>query len=469
MSRRELAEAVNHYLWETYRQRESLTENDIGKLERGVTRWPGERRREAFRAVLHARTDAELGFYINRVMRSRPTYSTGAIAGDQHDRLYNNDLPVDPRDYDSFETGLLSATKRRMTRREVFRCLCGGFAAAALVNGCDRCGRPQRVIHALDVLLATSDDTIGQAVENLNELVSHYSRNLRIASPTSVYNELLSVRSFAGSLLERVASTDRRRSDLVSIIGWLSNFLAIVTCDMGDHTAALLWCSDAEHRGREAGNPEIAGWAIHTKVTTAFYQGQASHAISLAEQGRHITPVGSVAFARIAAQEMRAWAMLRQPDEAESARRRAAEAMASLPSGVATSGALSIHLGDDPPYTATSLLLLGRYREAVAATERVIKTTYGPGPWSRTEMPSSYARSLLILALAYAGVGQVDGAVAAGSAALESSPLVWPTKVLAGKLARSLAHDFGELAEISDYRERYINAVRQSGGRTCPG
>lgn len=70
MSRQELAEAVNAYLWEKYRQRENLSANDIGNLERGVTRWPGKRRREAFRAVLHATTDAELGFYIMQGLQS---------------------------------------------------------------------------------------------------------------------------------------------------------------------------------------------------------------------------------------------------------------------------------------------------------------------------------------------------------------------------------------------------------------
>lgn len=76
MSRQELAEAVNAYLWEHYRQKENLSENDIGKLERGVTRWPGKRRREAFRAVLRAKADADLGFYVIRGMRSQSPNAT---------------------------------------------------------------------------------------------------------------------------------------------------------------------------------------------------------------------------------------------------------------------------------------------------------------------------------------------------------------------------------------------------------
>jgi hypothetical protein len=66
MSRQELADAVNAYIWHEHNIEERLDAHDIGKLERGEHRWPGVRRREAFRAVLHADTDAQLGFYITR-------------------------------------------------------------------------------------------------------------------------------------------------------------------------------------------------------------------------------------------------------------------------------------------------------------------------------------------------------------------------------------------------------------------
>ena len=66
MSRQELAEAVNAYIWQHHAVKEHLDAHDIGKLERGEHRWPGARRREAFRAVLYVHTDAQLGFYIRR-------------------------------------------------------------------------------------------------------------------------------------------------------------------------------------------------------------------------------------------------------------------------------------------------------------------------------------------------------------------------------------------------------------------
>lgn len=40
MSRQELADAVNAYLWDKYWQPENLSENDIGKLERGKSAGP---------------------------------------------------------------------------------------------------------------------------------------------------------------------------------------------------------------------------------------------------------------------------------------------------------------------------------------------------------------------------------------------------------------------------------------------
>jgi hypothetical protein len=66
LSRQELADAVNAYLWVTYRERGSVDRGYVGKLEQGVHRWPRARVREAFRHVLNAATNADLGFFIIR-------------------------------------------------------------------------------------------------------------------------------------------------------------------------------------------------------------------------------------------------------------------------------------------------------------------------------------------------------------------------------------------------------------------
>jgi hypothetical protein len=69
MSRSELADAANKLIPEGDPDG-PLSENDIGKIERGVVSYPHARRRKAMRMVLGAETDREIGL-VNR--RRRPT------------------------------------------------------------------------------------------------------------------------------------------------------------------------------------------------------------------------------------------------------------------------------------------------------------------------------------------------------------------------------------------------------------
>jgi hypothetical protein len=71
MSRRELADAVNAYLASRYAQVTCADARYIGKLERGVHRWPNWLYREAFRAVLGVPTNEALGFRIAHPARER--------------------------------------------------------------------------------------------------------------------------------------------------------------------------------------------------------------------------------------------------------------------------------------------------------------------------------------------------------------------------------------------------------------
>jgi hypothetical protein len=61
LSRQELAELVNTYVWQRHQKVVQLDGIYIGKLERGDIRWPGRLYREALRAILGC-TDAALGF-----------------------------------------------------------------------------------------------------------------------------------------------------------------------------------------------------------------------------------------------------------------------------------------------------------------------------------------------------------------------------------------------------------------------
>jgi transcriptional regulator with XRE-family HTH domain len=315
----------------------------------------------------------------------------------------------------------------------------------------------RRVIQALDVI---GHDHLGDVADSLAGLVDHYAVTICALPPADVYDELLAVRSHASGIIER-AGFAPRRTDLVVAAGWLSNLLAVAACDMGEHATARVWCSDAERRSQDARCPELAAWAVLTRAMIAYYQGQSRQSVTLAAKGREVVPIGTVIHAKLATQEMRAAAMVGDAARMTHARRYAAKAIAELPADAKVTGAFSIALGEDPPYTATSLLLIGRFPEAVSATNRVIRTVYQPEARQRGEHPSGYARSLLILGLAQAGVGRLDEAVAAGHSALAGSRPAWPTMVLAGKLDQVLARDFADARQSEAYHARYLDATSQ--------
>jgi hypothetical protein len=122
----------------------------------------------------------------------------------------------------------------------------------------------------------------------LAELVFHYAHALAVAPSAAVYGELLSARSFAGTLLGRSAA--RQRPDLTVtagwLAGWLAGLLAISAADLGEHAAAIIWCTDTERHGRDAAYPELLGWAILTRSLIAWYQGDPLASAAAARRGR---------------------------------------------------------------------------------------------------------------------------------------------------------------------------------------
>jgi transcriptional regulator with XRE-family HTH domain len=70
MSRQQLADALNANIFQRCGIQTSIDAHYIARLEQGKRRWPNSVYREAFRAVLGASTDVELGF--GPPQRSRP-------------------------------------------------------------------------------------------------------------------------------------------------------------------------------------------------------------------------------------------------------------------------------------------------------------------------------------------------------------------------------------------------------------
>ena len=315
---------------------------------------------------------------------------------------------------------------------------------------------PSGAVEALQVAMTGDADGPDIAADGLAELVLHYAHALAVTPSAAVYGELLSARSFAGTLLSR--SAPRQRPDLTVTAGWLSSLLAISAADLGDHAAAVIWCADTERRGRDASYPELLGWAALTRALMSWYQGDPLSSAAAARRGQADGQPGSIAHAKLAAQEMRCHAMLGDTTRMADARRRAATAMAQLGPQAPGASVYSVPRAEDPPYTATSLLLTGMYTEAAQMTRQIIGTAYRPQARATRNQPTNYARTLLILALSAAGLGDLDQAVTAGTAALDCGRVVWPTMVLAGKLDHTLARQFPRVVAATDFHARYLHA-----------
>jgi hypothetical protein len=104
MSRQELAEVVNAYLWRQHRVTENLSAEDVGRIERGQTRWPRKWRRVGCRAVLGVTNDTDLGFYFHRNTPARAN-----PAGEIHGSLE----PAEP----SSGQDLLASIRRTVVAR----------------------------------------------------------------------------------------------------------------------------------------------------------------------------------------------------------------------------------------------------------------------------------------------------------------------------------------------------------------
>jgi hypothetical protein len=100
LSRQELAERINQWIFENRSAIVTLDANYIGKLEAGKIRWPQTLYREAFRAVLRTDSDRQLGF---RRPRRRATglpdigpHATGPLGPTSALPWFDLSVPLEP-------------------------------------------------------------------------------------------------------------------------------------------------------------------------------------------------------------------------------------------------------------------------------------------------------------------------------------------------------------------------------------
>ncbi|MBN1173423.1 MAG: hypothetical protein JXA67_14725 [Micromonosporaceae bacterium] len=126
MSRADLAEAVNLWLYEQTGKTFTMDANQVGKYERGENRWPHRHYRQALCAILGAAHPAQLGFYPVRTPSVHGT-ADALLALPTVEDLAGRDGMDEPF---STETGRLESCTP--DRRQVVKLIAALVAAAAL-------------------------------------------------------------------------------------------------------------------------------------------------------------------------------------------------------------------------------------------------------------------------------------------------------------------------------------------------
>lgn len=254
-TQQQLAEAVGKAYWRLFEKEGAIDAEYVSKLERGVITWPNARYRAAFRDVLGAATDAELGFYHRR--------AAATVDGGQPSD--GEVLPV--------------------RRDEFIRLLTGVGAGAGLgVSGLGAAlPDPVREVLALGATPADPPALVGRAdVEQVQVATATFREWRELYGGTACREALAGQLRWAAGLL-RGRAEDGLRRELHSAVGSLADVAGWNEVDAGHHDTALRCFRLGLHCAEEAQD-----WTLRAELLTdmsrqAVDRGFLDDATSLSE------------------------------------------------------------------------------------------------------------------------------------------------------------------------------------------
>ncbi|NRQ32975.1 XRE family transcriptional regulator [Nonomuraea sp. NN258] len=268
-SRQELADLVNAWLYENRNRQGGLTQEYVGKLERGEVRWPNRDYREAFRTILGAERDRDLGF-----TRSRRATSVVTVAD--------------------------------VDRKGFIRTALGAVAAVPLADLAlpAQAIAPPAVVHPSDIaelrtianVFTTWDHTYGGCL--VREAVAGQLR-------------------FAVGLLKQSRCPAKLHDPLYSAVGWLAHTAAFMAFDAYAHDDARKMFTLALTCAEQANDWHLRAKVLSAMARQAIWCGDPDNGLTLVEfamvRADRLTP-GERAMLRSA--QARAFAKLGRVAEA---------------------------------------------------------------------------------------------------------------------------------------------------------
>ncbi|MBV9163470.1 MAG: XRE family transcriptional regulator [Pseudonocardiales bacterium] len=241
LSRQELAELVNSWVWEHHRTRVEASANYIGQLERGKIRWPGKLYREALRAIFSVSTDSALGF-VNA--RSRRTVV-------KLDNVKRRQL---------FETGALGMGTLALDG-----------PMAALLEGSSE---PTPIPHRIGV---TEIEQTRSATQVFVSWSGTYGGGL---ARETVMAQL----RYSAGLLEATCPA-RLRPELFSAVGYLADVAGFMAVDANAHEEGRRVYRFALACAEQAKNWNLRAEVLSSMAKQAIWTGQPDEGLTLAGQG----------------------------------------------------------------------------------------------------------------------------------------------------------------------------------------
>jgi hypothetical protein len=237
MSRRELAEAVNAFLWESTGKHYQLDARTVGRYERGGTRRPADPIRAALRHILHAAADADLGFHTGK----RATPATRMVPGTV--------------DLDAVLTD-------------------------AAAESADLLARAERT--------SVGELTVEQLHADIRRIAGRYLK----ARTLPLFTRTRALRDHAFQLLDGHPRPAQAR-ELWTAAGWSFTLLAWMTVDMGQSEHAETHARSAWACARNADHDGLRAWVRATQHTASYWQRDYEKAAAYAADGlTYTTPPG---------------------------------------------------------------------------------------------------------------------------------------------------------------------------------
>jgi transcriptional regulator with XRE-family HTH domain len=145
------------------------------------------------------------------------------------------------------------------------------------------------------------------ALEQLEELVERLGEEYFAVPPAQFRDKVLSWRRYVARLLDGKL-TLRERRHLYAVAGWLSGLVAEASLAVGEE--AEPHCTTALSLAQEIGDTRLAGWIRGTQAQIALYAGDPREAVTFAQAGQQVAPIGSTALVRSCTHEARASARI---------------------------------------------------------------------------------------------------------------------------------------------------------------